>query len=243
MTPASILREDSELARWLDPARTESAARVARAHVACLPKGEFSPCDAPPDRRGTFGFLILDGLLLRGVAVHRRPSLEVLGPGDVIRPFESDRDPYAMVPGDVRWWALRPTRLAVLDAGFLRRMSDYPEVIAELAGRLSRASAAGSIRLAIVQQPRLSVRLHFMLWHLADRFGRVQADGVVLPLPLCHGLLAWLTGSRRPAVSRAINELERAGRLARLPDETWWLGGEPLEAFEGASIAKEFAAA
>lgn len=243
MRPASILREDPELAHGLDPARTECAARIAQTQVACLPKGEFSPDEAPQGCTGTFGFLVLDGLLLRGVAVHKRPSLEVLGPGDVIRPFESDRDPYAMVPGDVRWWSLRPARLAVLDAEFLRRMSDYPEVIAELAGRLSRASAAGSIRLAIVQQPRLSVRLHFMLWHLADRFGRVQADGVVLPLPLCHGLLAWLTGARRPAVSRAINELERAGRLARLPDETWWLGGGSLEAFEDGSIAKEFAAA
>lgn len=129
--------------------------------------------------------------------------------------------------GDVRWWALRPARVAVLDASFTRRMSVYPEVVAELAGRLSRRSAASSLRLAIAQEARLSVRLHRTLWHLAERFGEAQAEGMWLRVPLCHGLLSWLVGARRPAVSRAIAELEQAGRLARRGDATWWLGGPP----------------
>ncbi len=119
----------------------------------------------------------------------------------------------------------------MLDASFTRRMSDAPEVIAELAGRLSRRSAASSLRLATAQEPRLPVRPHHTLWQLAGRFGEPRAEGMVLRVPLCHVLLSWLVGARRPAMSRAINELERAGRLARRPDGTWWLGRQPPEGF------------
>lgn len=78
-----------------------------------------------------------------------------------------------------------------------------------------------------MQQPRLSTRLHLLLWHLADRFGRVLTKGVVLPLPLSHELLAQLVGAQRPSVSRALKELDRAEVIARRPDGTWWLGGKP----------------
>jgi len=121
----------------------------------------------------------------------------------------------------------------VLDASFIQRMSAYPEVIAELAGRLARSSAEGCLRLAIVQEPCLSSRLHFMLWHLADRYGRVHPEGVVLHLPLCHSLLSWLVGASRPAVSRALKELERAGHIARRTDGTWWLGRQPQDGVVG----------
>jgi hypothetical protein len=186
--------------------------------------------------------LVLDGLLLRAVQAAGRPSLEVLGAGDVIRPFEPEPDPYAAVPQAVQWWALRPAKLAVLDAGFIRRMSNYPEVIGDLAGRLSRGSAAGCLRLSIVQQPRLSTRLEIMLWHLADRFGRVHLEGVLLPVPMCHGLLSWLVGASRPAVCRAVNELQRAGRVEPGPDGTWWLRRRPENLEELTLAAQDVAA-
>ncbi len=159
--------------------------------VGRVPKSTFCPHDRLPNLPGTFGMLLLDGLILRAVEVEGRPSLEVLGTGDVIRPFEAEPDPDATVAHVVQWWALQPAKLAVLDASFIRRMADYPEVIGDLAGRLSRGSAAGCLRLSIVQQPRLSTRLEIMLWHLADRFGRVHSEGVLLPVPMCHGLLSW----------------------------------------------------
>ena len=221
---ASVLRADSALAGQLSPVDLPRATRQAVARVVSLPKGIFWPQKRFPSSDDALGMLVLDGLLLRGVAVTDRPTIEVLGPGDVFRPFEVDADPDATVAGEPRWWALRPATIAVLDAAFTRRMCDYPTVIAELAGRLSRRSAASSVRLAIAAEPRLSLRLHRSLWQLADRFGETQPDGVLLRVPLCHSLLSWIVGARRPAVSRAINELERAGRMAHLPDGTWWLG-------------------
>lgn len=225
----SVLHEDPDLGQHVDPPQVERACRRAVARVVSLPKGEFSLREAAPCERGTFGLLVLDGLLLRGVSVDVRPSVDVLGAGDLIHPGQGEGDLDATIPVDVRWWTLRSARLAVLDASFVRRMSDYPAVLGELGGRLARASAASSLRLSIVQQPNLSRRLQFMFWHLADRFGRVQPGGVVLPLPLCHTLLAWLVGARRPAVSRALKELERAGQVERRPDDTWWLARAPVE--------------
>lgn len=243
MDLVSVLREDPALARPLEPARVEMASREALARVVSVPKGIFWPHEALPAKPATLGMLVLEGLLLRGVAVADRPTVEVFGAGDLVRPFESGLDPHAVVPAEVRWWGLRPARLAVLDASFTRRMSAYPEVIAELAGRLWCASAATSVRLSIVRQPRLSARLHFMLWHLADRFGRVQPDGVVLALPLCHSLLSWLVGAQRPAVCRALKELDRAGLVARRADKTWWLARQAPEGLADLTLAARRVAA
>jgi CRP-like cAMP-binding protein len=128
---------------------------------------------------------------------------------------------------EVRWWALAPTRLAMLDGRFTSRMCSHPEVIDELSERLERRSSAHALRFTIMQQPHLSERLHLLLWHLADRFGRVRGHGVMLPVPLSHELLAQLIGARRESVSRAIKELQHAGALTRDPDGSWLLSGQP----------------
>lgn len=232
MSGVSVLAEDPALARQLAPGEPRIASTKAVADVVSLSKGIFWPHERFPDEAGALGMLLLEGMLLRAVAVTDRPTVEVLGPGDLFRPFERDGNPNATtVSGEVRWWALRPTRVAVLDACFARRMSHYPGVIAELACRLSRRSSAGSLRLALAQEPRLAVRLHCVLWHLADRFGEPQDNGVSLGVPLCHVLLSWLVGARRPAASRAINQLEREGTLVAKRDGTWWLGPQRPEAF------------
>lgn len=225
----SVLREDPSLARHVAPSEAETARPRAVVSVVSLRKGVFWPHERFPNESGTLGMLLLDGMLLRGVGVADRSTVDVLAPGDVFRPFELARDPDAMVSAEVCWWALTPARAAVLDARLISRMSSYPEVIAELVGRLWRRSAASSLRLAIVQEPHLAVRLHWTLWQLADRFGEAQPEGMWLRVPLCHALLSWLVGARRPAMSRAVNELERTGRLARCPDGTWWLGRQRPE--------------
>jgi len=178
---------------------------------------------------GGLGLLVIGGVLLRRVSVAERHSLDPVGAGDLVRPSDRPRDFHAMVPAEIGWQALTEARLAVLDVRFTRRMSDFPEVIDELIGRISRRSVAQAVRLAILQQPRVSARLHFMLWHLADRFGRNEPAGVRLPLQLSHRVLAELVGAQRPSVSRALKELERAGLVGRLPDGSWWLGRLPPE--------------
>ena len=218
-----VLQDDPALARRLIPAELPCASRRALAPVVSLPKGIFWPHERLPSGGDQLGMLLLEGMLLCASAVTDRPTVEVLGPGDVFRPFDAGDDRDATVFGERRWWALRPARIAVLDAGFTRAMCDHPAVIAELAARLARRSAASSLRLALAAEPRLSTRLHDVMWQLARRFGQSEADGILLQVPLCHALLSWLAGARRPAVSRAVNELERTGLMAQRPDGTWWL--------------------
>ena len=82
------------------------------------------------------------------------------------------------------------------------------------------------VLMAIVHYPRVDFRLQVLFWHLAERWGRMRADGVLLPLRLTHSVLADLIAARRPTVSSALAELSRRGVLTTT-DEGWRLAGEP----------------
>jgi CRP-like cAMP-binding protein len=83
-----------------------------------------------------------------------------------------------------------------------------------------------AINMAIIHQARVNVRLLMLLWHLADRWGRVRSEGVVLPLHLTHSVLADLVAARRPTVTSALTELARLGLVIPL-DRGWLLSGDP----------------
>lgn len=223
----NVVDEDPDLAQDLSIEQLERARRVALARLAVVKTGEgVSPTHIPAETGG-LGLLVLDGVVVRSFSVGGRRGLELFGPGDLLRPCEPTAGVQLVVPAEMAWWALTPTRLALLDARFTRRMGGQPEVLAQLIGRLELRSSAHALRRTIMQQPRLSQRLHLLLWHLADRFGRVHAGGVVLPLPLSHELLARLAGAQRPSTSRALKDLERTELVARRPDGCWWLRGVP----------------
>jgi CRP-like cAMP-binding protein len=58
----------------------------------------------------------------------------------------------------------------------------------------------------------------------------MSRDGVVVPLALTHRILGQLVGARRPTVSTALGELAERDELARRPDGSWLLRGDPPEA-------------
>jgi CRP/FNR family transcriptional regulator, cyclic AMP receptor protein len=223
----NVVDEDPELAQQLSEEALATARRDAVARLVAVEVGEWFPPGRIPAETGALGLLLLEGVIVRSVSVVGRQGVELFGAGDLVRPFEVVEDARVVVPAEVGWWALTRTRLAVLDARFMSRMCAYPEVVDQLIGRLERRSSTHALRLTIIQQPRLSNRVHLLLWHLADRFGEPDAEGVAVPLPLSHELLAQLVGAQRPSVSRALKDLERAGVVARRPDGSWWLGGEP----------------
>ena len=57
---------------------------------------------------------------------------------------------------------------------------------------------------------------------LADRWGRVTPDGIVVDLALTHELIGHLVGGRRPTVTLALAELAESGRAR--PQERRCLG-------------------
>lgn len=93
---------------------------------------------------------------------------------------------------------LAPTRLAVLDLAWARRMAPFPEIAGTLIGRAMDRSRRLAVNMAIAQHPRLEMRLEVLLWHLAERLGRVHTDGVHLTLSVTHETLGNLVAARRP---------------------------------------------
>jgi CRP/FNR family cyclic AMP-dependent transcriptional regulator len=224
MSTCHILSEDPELAEVLAPPLRLRATQECVTSVARLPRGRWT-ADGASELGEGIGLLVLDGLLLRRVGIDGRFGAELLGDGDLLRPWQ-DGHGTASLSRTTRWRVLEPTRLAVLDGAAARRFAAYPELTGRLVGRALERSRSLTVNMAIVHQARVNVRLHMLLWHLADRWGRVGSDGIQLPLHLTHSVLADLVAARRPTVTSSLAELYRAG-LVEAAHRGWRLFGDP----------------
>ena len=224
----SIVEADPDLGELLAPGELERARRDALARVQRLSTGEWDAAAAIEAERHHRGFLIIEGLLSRTVEVLGRRCCELLGHGDVMRPWRWD-DEGSHVRAEIGWVVLEPTRLAVLDHGLVQRIAPWPELGVELFNRGTRRAHHLAVALAIAHHQRVDDRLLLTLWHLAERWGRVAKDGVVVPLPLGHQRLADLVGAHRPSVTTAMGDLSRSGAISRRENGDWVLHGAPPE--------------
>ena len=150
-------------------------------------------------------------------------------PATSLRPWQA-ASKADLLPVDVLWSVLSPSSFAVLDRRFAGELARWPEVTAALFERLAERSLRLGTTQAISQLTRVDRRLKALLWHLAERWGRVSGDGVIVPLALTHRLLGQLVGARRPTVSTALGELAERGELVRRVDGSWVLRGSPPDA-------------
>ena len=222
----SIVDADADLANLLDEHERERARREALTRVRRLSVGEWDAGSAAEPDVHHRGFLIIEGLLSREVHVLGRRCVELLGEGDVLRPWRWDPDG-SHVHAEVGWMVLEPTQMAVLDHGLVTRMTPWPQLGVELFARGTRRAHSLAVALAIAHHQRVEDRLLLTLWHLAERWGRVGPEGIILPLPLSHQRLADLVGAHRPSVTTAMGALARSGALSRREDGSWMLHGAP----------------
>jgi CRP-like cAMP-binding protein len=173
------------------------------------------------------GLLVLAGLMIRELVLADNVAAELLGPGDLVRPWQA-AGPERLVPYQIRWTALEPTELAILDRRFAALLPHYPQVNAMLIDRLTERSQRMSLMQAISQLNGVDRRLLTLFWHLAERWGRVTKAGVVVPVVVPHRVLAQLVGARRPTVSSALGQLADRGEVVRAPDGGWLLTGAPV---------------
>jgi CRP/FNR family cyclic AMP-dependent transcriptional regulator len=220
---AIVLDEEPELAEGLSDNDLFVARRALRARVLDVPRGPWEP---PRLKDAAFGLLVLRGLFLRRVRVATVSSVELLGPGDVLRPWEK---PFGLgvVPAVDDWRVVAPAEAAVLDERFHGLMCRWPAVGLAFSNRLLRRARNLAYVMAVSHFTRVDDRLLFALWHLADKWGRVTHEGTVVPFRLTHDMLAEIIGARRPSVSTAVSKLERAGKLTRRPDRCYVLLGDP----------------
>jgi len=174
--------------------------------------------------RGGLGILVLKGLLIRRVGIDGRFGAELLGEGDLLRPWQDESDS-PMLPLQTGWSVVEPARLVLLDEEFVQRLASYPELGPAVVARAMQRVRNLAVNMAIVHQARVDVRLLMLLWHLAGRWGRVRSEGTVVRMRLTHALLADLVAARRPTVTSALSELARKGLLRSSGDE-WMLFGE-----------------
>ena len=220
---AALLDLDRDLGAGLTPALREQVRQWLVVRVWSLQRGVW-PAEAN-DEPGLLGFLILDGVLARSVGLGKIAYPELLGRGDLVRPWKRDGDG-RLGPVEVRWQVLEPCRVAVLDRRFAGIVGRWPEVVDALLDRALRRARELDFHMAIAQLPLLELRLLALLWHLADRWGQPGPDGLHLPIRLTHSLLAALVLGRRPSVSTALTDLGHRGLVTRA-EEGWVLHGEP----------------
>jgi CRP-like cAMP-binding protein len=231
-----VLREDPDLVDALAPEEREAAMEECIAPVMTVGRGSWAGLSPGTSMQG-IGLLVLEGLLIRRVGVEGRFGAELLGEGDLLRPWQPD-EWQATLPRITGWRVLEPSRLALLDVEAARCFSHYPALTGRLVDRALERARNLVVNMAIVHQARVDVRLRMLLWHLAERWGRVRSDGVIVPLPLTHEVLAQLVAARRPTVSSALSELGRRG-LVMQENRVWRLSGEKpgeLLALQGLDI-------
>jgi hypothetical protein len=224
----SILDADPELSELLAAEDRERAREQARTVALHLTPGEWDAAATHVPDAHHRGFLLAEGLICRTVDVMDRRCVELIGPGDVLRPWSWDPDGLH-VHAEVGWRVLDPTLLAVLDHGLVLRMTPWPQLGVELFSRGLRRAHTLAVVVAIAHHQRVGDRLLLTLWHLAERWGRVTTDGIVLPLPLPHQRLADLVGAHRQSVTTAMGELARSGAVGRRENGDWVLHGRPPE--------------
>jgi CRP-like cAMP-binding protein len=214
----ALLDVDPDLGAGLSPAERAQATRAVSASLHRLAPGPWIP--GPEHRAGSC--LVVSGLLTRETALGRAPASELLGPGDVlcIRGRASD-----ILHATTSWTVTVPSRLVVLDGAWAAAARRWPAIEDAVRRRLEDQLDRASIHGAIRQLRRVEDRLMAMLVQLADRWGRVGPEGLIVPLPLTHQALGRLVGAERPTVSLAITQLKEAGLLDRRDDGCWVLRG------------------
>jgi len=221
----ALLDVDPELAAGMTPERFAMGRHEIRAIPLTLSRGEWSPGEAGSLNGSHVGLLVLDGVLAREIVLEDTISTELLGPGDFIRPWSEEEQ--SLLRQRVRWQVLAEARMAVLGGSFAKAVRRYPELSEALADRALARSQRLATTQAISHLNSVERRVCALLWHLAERWGRVTGHGIVVPLTLSHRLLGELVGARRPTVSTALAALERQGKVRRREDATWLLMGEP----------------
>lgn len=223
----TVLDADPGLRAGLTATALAHARREALAPLLCVSPGMWRWRRVGHDPTGDLGLLVLDGLLTRCEAIGELEYTELLGAGDILRPWAEE--PHSTLLTVSSWRVITPARLAHLDRDFAMRVRQWPEIHAALLDRATMRSSSLGVSLVIHRVVRVEERLRLMLLHLANRWGRVTSEGIVLPIPLTHHSLACLIGARRSPVSVALGNLRREGAVHRNPEGWWVLQSDLLE--------------
>ena len=100
-----LLELDPDLGQLLSDERRAAAERELRVRVTTFPIGEWDGARLADADPAHLGLLIAEGVLAREVVLGDTVSTELLGPGDIIRPWHIEGPPQLLAV-TIRWNAL-----------------------------------------------------------------------------------------------------------------------------------------
>jgi CRP-like cAMP-binding protein len=171
---------------------------------------------------GAFDFVIVDGVVLKETTLAGRSALELLGRGDLLAP---PLTPTRQLESRAlsRYLAHGQVSLAAIENHVRQAARRWPGIADHLHDRLARQTHHASMHLAMLHLPRVEDRLTALFADLAERFGQMTADGILVDLPLTHEIIGGLVASRRPTVTIALQQLASNGMIARVEGDRWKL--------------------
>src|SRR4051794_39104535 len=163
--PRSLLDIDPDLGEDLTRERFAAARRHLVVRLERLEPGEWRPEPGAYGAEGGIGLLVASGFMIRQVALEHRAAAEVLGPGDLLRPWQDDGE-HAVYPFAAGWRVIHPMTVAVLDRAFTAAVGAVPEVTAALVGRAMMRSRRVAGHLVLAQFASVEHRVLLALWHM-----------------------------------------------------------------------------
>jgi biotin operon repressor len=170
--------------------------------------------------------LVADGFVVLRATVGRGRRAVVtceVGPGNVLLPPSAEE---VLV-------ALGRSRLTVIDTDARGQLLRMPALAERIVERLTAALGQKQEATATFALTRHVERVRRKLLQLGRSYGHVVRDGIRIDFPVSHALLAEMIGSSRETVTRAVDELQRAGFVAR-SGSTYRLLVSPESVFEPA---------
>jgi CRP-like cAMP-binding protein len=152
--------------------------------------------------------LIVEGfVVLRATERGGRRSVVTCeaAPGSIVLPPSNDE---VLV-------ALGRSRLVVIDRVARRRLLRIPAVAERIVEQLALALGQKQEATANFAPTHHVERVRRKLLQLGRSHGHVVRDGIRIDFPVSHALLAEMIGSSRETVTRAVDELQRDGFVAR----------------------------
>ncbi|MFL5821815.1 MAG: helix-turn-helix domain-containing protein [Solirubrobacteraceae bacterium] len=223
-----VLEADPGLAGTLPAAELERARALAVAPIVHFGRGIHHRLVGDEVTRGHLGLLVLDGLIARHLCFGEIAAPELLGPGDLLRPWP--RLAATQERTETRWEMLTGTRMAFLNHEFAARIAPWPELAAALLDRVAQRADSQVLLAALRQARRVDNRLLLALWYLAGRWGAPEGAGRRLSIQRITGeTLARMVGGRRQSVSTAMGHLADRGAIRRNRDGTVTIAAPPPE--------------
>ena len=230
---ASLLDLEPDLAQDLDPDQHHALRRRTLVPSVQLRPGLFDPQALAAGGIPPRGFLVIHGLVVRDVRIAGGVASDLLGPGDILSIAEADD---VLVPVRTRWTSCSHARVALIDDEVLDVLERTPAIAGRLLLRAARQVSRLAVLRGVSQLPRVDQRLLALFWLLAERWGRVTGEGIVLPIAVTHETLGRMVGARRPTVSLALKDLAQDGSVARRADGSWLLDRSALDRLQPSEL-------